>query len=75
MLKKIEGYPYYASWPGAMISTHLLKLPLSQTYFHGFRGIQAIEVLLYILPEIQYFLGYKTEFFLPKWFQKYRSVL
>ena len=48
MLKKIEKYPYCASWPGAMINTHKLELPLSQTYFHGPEGARAIEVLLYI---------------------------
>ena len=30
-----------------MINTHNLKLPLSRTYFHGSKGFQAIEVLLY----------------------------
>ena len=30
-----------------MINTHKLELPLSQTYFHGSKGVRAIEVLLY----------------------------
>ena len=30
-----------------MINTHLLKLPLSRTYFHGPKGVRAIEVRLY----------------------------
>ena len=37
----------YASLPGAMINTHLLELPLSGTYFHGLKGVRAIEVRLY----------------------------
>ena len=47
MLKKIEKYPYCASWPGAMINTHWLELPLSRTYLHGPEEVRAIEVLLY----------------------------
>ena len=47
MLKKIERYPYNASWPGVMINTHSLELPLSRTYFRGSKGIRAIEVLLF----------------------------
>ena len=31
-----------------MINTHFLELPLSQTNFHGPKGVWAIEVLLYI---------------------------
>ena len=31
-----------------MINTHKLELPLSQTRFHGSKGVRAIEVLLYI---------------------------
>ena len=30
-----------------MSHTHLLQLPLSQTYFHGSKGVRAIEILLY----------------------------
>ena len=35
---------YYASSPGAIINPHWLELPLSQTNFHGPKGVQAIEV-------------------------------
>ena len=31
-----------------MISTHWLELPLSRTYFHGPKGVRAIEVRLYV---------------------------
>ena len=31
-------YPYYAPWPGAMINTHYLELPLSRTNIHGSKG-------------------------------------
>ena len=31
-----------------MINTHKLVLPLSRKYFHGPKGVRAIEVLLYI---------------------------
>ena len=41
-------YHYHAYWPGAMINTHQLELPLSRTYFHVSKGVRAIEVLLYI---------------------------
>ena len=47
-LRKSKRYPYYASRPGAMINTHKLELPhnlelpLSRTYYHGFKGITAI---------------------------------
>ena len=30
-----------------MINTNELELPLSRTYFHGSKGVRAIEVLLY----------------------------
>ena len=30
-----------------MIITHKLELSLSRTYFHGSKGVRAIEVLLY----------------------------
>ena len=42
-----NAYPYYASWPGAMINTHSLKLPPSRTYFHGSKGVLAIDALLH----------------------------
>ena len=29
-----------------MINTHKLELPLARTYFHGPKGVRAIEVLL-----------------------------
>ena len=32
MLKKLKRYPYYAFYPGAIINTHSLELPLSRTY-------------------------------------------
>ena len=31
-----------------MTNTHYLELPLSRTYFHGSRGVQAIEIRLYM---------------------------
>ena len=31
-----------------MINTHYLELPLSRPYFHGSKGVLAIEYLLYI---------------------------
>ena len=31
-----------------MINTDKLELPLSRTYFHGTKGVRAIEVLLYL---------------------------
>ena len=31
--RKLRRYFYYFSWPGAMINTHQLELPLSRTYF------------------------------------------
>ena len=46
--RKSKRYPYSASWPGAMINTHKLELPLSRTYFHGSKGVRAIEVLQYL---------------------------
>ena len=30
-----------------MINTHKLELPLSRTYFHGSKGVRAIEIRLY----------------------------
>ena len=30
-----------------MTNTHEPELPLSQTYFHGYQGVRAIEILLY----------------------------
>ena len=35
-----------------MKNTHWLKLPLSGTYFHGSKGVQAIEVLLYVHNDV-----------------------
>ena len=32
-----------------MINTHLIELSLSGTYFHGFKGVRPIEVLLYLI--------------------------
>ena len=32
-----------------MINSQKLELPLSRTYFHGPKGVQAIEILLYML--------------------------
>ena len=36
----------FASWPGAMIKSHWLELPISRTYFHGPKDVRAIEVWL-----------------------------
>ena len=44
--RKSKRFPYYASWPGAVIHTHYLELALSRTYFHGSKDVRAIEVLL-----------------------------
>ena len=40
--------PCYASWPGTMITTHKHELPMSGTYIHDPKDVQAIAVLLYI---------------------------
>ena len=48
ILKKLEIYPYYASWPGAIINPHWLELPLSRTNFHGPLGVRSIGALLYM---------------------------
>ena len=40
--RKSKRYPYFVSGPGTVINTYKtykLKLPLSQTYFHGSKGI------------------------------------
>ena len=51
MLKKLKRYPYYASWPGAIINPHWLELPLSRTNFHGPKGVESLKFYcLYILP-------------------------
>ena len=34
----------FASWPGAMIKSHWLELPISRTNFHGPKDVRAIEV-------------------------------
>ena len=34
-----------------MINYHKLEISLSRTYFHGSKGVQAIEVLLYLWQE------------------------
>ena len=46
-------YPYYASWPGSMVNTHQLELRLSRIYFNSLQGVWAIEVLLYLVVQIQ----------------------
>ena len=44
MLKKIKKiYPYYATWPGCMINTHLLEIPLFRTYFHGSKSVRSSD--------------------------------
>ena len=50
-MKENQKYIGYASWPVLIINTHqnsVAQKPLSGTYFHGSKGIQAIEVLLYV---------------------------
>ena len=37
----------FASWPGAIIKSHWLELPISRTNFHGPKDVRAIEVWLY----------------------------
>ena len=37
----IFAYP-----PGAMINLHWLELPMARTFFHGPKGVRAIEVRL-----------------------------
>ena len=37
----------FASWTGAMINPQWLKLPMSQTNFHGPKDVHAIEIQLY----------------------------
>ena len=46
MFKKIENVPDLCLLTLPMINTHYLGLPLSRTYFHGSKGVRAIEVLL-----------------------------
>ena len=46
-LKKIKKISLFASCSDAMINTHLLEQPLSQTYFHSPKGVRAIELSLY----------------------------
>ena len=46
--RKTKRYPYYAFWLGAMSNPQWVELPLSRTYFHGSKGVRAIEVLLYL---------------------------
>ena len=60
--RKSKRYPYYASWPGAMINTHQLELPLFRTYFHSPKGVRAIEIRLYLVR-----LSSKTYVFEEKW--------
>ena len=45
VLEKLKEI-YLLSWPGAMINTHKLELPLSRTSFYGSKGVRAIEVRL-----------------------------
>ena len=55
MLKEIEKkYPYFATFPGVMINTHKLELPLSRTYFSGPKGVRVIENLpyMYIISDV-----------------------
>ena len=49
-----------------MMNTHLLELPLSRTYFHGSKGVRAIEVSLYLNAFlIVSRVGRKTQVLLP----------
>ena len=41
-------YLYHSSLPDAMVNTNYLELPLCRTYYHGLRGVRAIEFLLYM---------------------------
>ena len=38
----------FASRPGAIIYLHWLELPMARTIFHGYKGVRAIEVRLYV---------------------------
>ena len=42
-----------------MINIHWLELPLSRIYFHGSKGVRAIEVLLYAVTPHDYCDGQK----------------
>ena len=35
-----------------MMNTHELELPLSRTNFHGPKGVRAIEIRQYLVPNI-----------------------
>ena len=39
----------FASRTGAMINLHWLELLMARTFFHGSKGVRAIEVRLYII--------------------------
>ena len=47
-----------------MLNTHKLELPLSRTYFHGSKGVRAIEVLLSILLKRSFVLPIPTDIIL-----------
>ena len=59
----------YASVPGAMINTHKLKLAPSRKYFHGYKGVRAIRVLLYTRSVIKIII-YLHDFELPGYHSK-----
>ena len=46
--KNIPKLYTFASWPGAIINTQWLKLPMSRITFHGPKDVRAIEVQLYM---------------------------
>ena len=52
LLRLIISISLFASWPGAMIRTYWLEVPLSRTYFHDSKGVRAIEFLLYLVALI-----------------------
>ena len=53
-----------------MINTHQVEQPLSRIYFHGSKGVRAIEVLLYkVVAKVTYQVtnigGHTTGLLLP----------
>ena len=45
--KKNPKLSLFASWPGTMINSQWLELPMSRTFVYGPKDVRAIEVRLY----------------------------
>ena len=53
-LENITKLSPFASWPGVMINPQWLEPPISRTNFPGPKGVRAIEVRLYMVPQKVY---------------------